>query len=298
VPARLAQAAWRRFDRPSIHALTGDIDVIHATNFVLPPTGSTPAVVTVHDLSFFRGDVHASLQRLRDQVPWSIARAARVLVPSQAIASEVTERFGIARDKLAVTYEGVAPVFFGVSPLADQALRARGVTRPFMLAAGTIQPRKNFERLLEAWRAAATDLEGWTLVVAGPAGWGPDLPETPGVKLIGWVGDETLPGLLAAADVFCYPSLYEGFGLPPLEAMAAGTPSLVGRYSAAEEIVGDAALLVDPCDAGAIADGLVRLATDGALRKRLALAGKIRAATFTWERTATATIGVYRSILE
>jgi glycosyltransferase involved in cell wall biosynthesis len=292
------QASWRRFDRPSIRALTGDVDVIHATNFVLPPAGSTPAVVTVHDLSFFRDDVHGSLHRLRDQVPWSIARAERVLVPSHAVASEVTERLGVAKEKLVVTYEGVAPVFFGVSPLADQALRGWGISRPFMLAAGTIQPRKNFHRLLEAWRAAATDLAGWTLVVAGPAGWGPELPETPGVNLIGWVGDETLPGLLAAADVFCYPSLYEGFGLPPLEAMAAGTPSLVGRYSAAEEIVGDAALLVDPEDAGAIAEGLVQLGTNVALRKGLALAGKARAARFPWERTATATIGVYRSILE
>jgi glycosyltransferase involved in cell wall biosynthesis len=118
------------------------------------------------------------------------------------------------------------------------------------------------------------------------------------VKLIGWVGDETLPGLLSAAEVFCYPSLYEGFGLPPLEAMAAGTASLVGRYPAAEEIVGDAALLVDPGDTGSIAEGIVRLATDATLRKRLALTGRTHAARFTWERTAAATIGVYRSILE
>jgi glycosyltransferase involved in cell wall biosynthesis len=292
------QSVWRRIGAPSIHALTGDVDVVHATNFVLPPTGSTPGVVTVHDLSFFRDDVHGGLRRLRDQVPWSIARAARVLVPSHAIAAEVTERFGVAPDKLAVTHEGVAPVFFGAAPLADQALRAWGIERPFMIAAGTIQPRKNFHRLLDAWRAAGADLTGWTLVLAGPAGWGPDLPETPGVKLIGWVGDETLPGLLSAAEVFCYPSLYEGFGLPPLEAMAAGTASLVGRYPAAEEIVGDAALLVDPGDTGSIAEGIVRLATDATLRKRLALTGRTHAARFTWERTAAATIGVYRSILE
>jgi alpha-1,3-rhamnosyl/mannosyltransferase len=166
-----------------------------------------------------------------------------------------------------------------------------------MLAAGTIQPRKNFSRLLEAWRQAAPELAGWTLVVAGPPGWGPELPETERVRLIGWVGDETLPGLLAAADAFCYPSLYEGFGLPPLEAMAAGTPALVGSYSAAQEVVGDAALLVDPTDVSSIASGLVRIATDESLRTRLAREGRVHAAAFTWERTAAATLEGYRSVL-
>ncbi|MEA2508749.1 MAG: hypothetical protein QOG21_831 [Actinomycetota bacterium] len=297
VPARVMQATWRRVGRPSLGMLIGDVDVIHATNFVLPPVGRTPGVVTVHDLSFFRDDVHAGLRRLRDQVPWSIARAAKVVIPSHAIAREVQERFNVDDDKMSVIYEGVAPVFFGASPLADQALSTLGIARPFMLAAGTIQPRKNLPRLLDAWRAAAGQLEGWTLVLAGPAGWGPDLPETPGVATIGWMGDETLPGLLAAADVFCYPSLYEGFGLPPLEAMAAGTPSLVGAYSAAEEVVGDGAMLVDPHDTSAITAGLVQLAHDEHLRRRLSMAGKVRAAAFTWDRTAAATIGVYRSLL-
>jgi glycosyltransferase involved in cell wall biosynthesis len=291
------QAVWRRLDRPSLHTLIGNVDLVHATNFVLPAVGRTPGVVTVHDLSFFREDIHGGLRRLRDQVPWSIARAAHVLVPSSAIATEVMERFDVAQEKVSVTYEGVAPIFFGASPLSDQVLRGWGIRRPFMLAAGTIQPRKNFHRLLEAWRLAAPELPGWTLVLAGPAGWGPELPETPDVRLIGWVGDETLPGLLAAADAFCYPSLYEGFGLPPLEAMAAGTPALVGRYSAAEEIVGDAGLLVDPMDVPAIAAGLIRIAHDDALRAQLSRDGKVHAAGFTWQRTAAATIAAYRSVL-
>jgi glycosyltransferase involved in cell wall biosynthesis len=295
VPARLMQAMWRRAGMPSIHPLIGDVDVIHATNFVLPPTGRTPGVVTVHDLSFFRDDVHTGLHRLRDQVPWSIARAAAVVVPSHAVGEEVQERFGIDAGKVTVIYEGVAPVFFGAAPLADEALRSWGITRPFVLAAGTIQPRKNFHRLLDAWRAAAPELPGWTLVLAGPAGWGPELPETTGVRAIGWVGDETLPGLLAAAEVFCYPSLYEGFGIPPLEAMAAGTPSLVGRYPAAAEVAGDAGLLVDPVDTEAITEGLLRLATDDELRLRLSRAGKVHAARFTWERTASQTIAVYEA---
>jgi alpha-1,3-rhamnosyl/mannosyltransferase len=135
-------------------------------------------------------------------------------------------------------------------------------------------------------------------VLAGPKGWGPELPETPGVTLTGWVGDETLPGLLAAAEIFCFPSTYEGFGLPPLEAMAAGVPALVGNYPAAAETVGDAALVVDADDPDALADGLDSLLSDESLRRSYARAGKARAASFTWEATAAATLSAYRATLE
>jgi glycosyltransferase involved in cell wall biosynthesis len=229
--------------------------------------------------------------------PWSAARAARVLVPTNAIAEEVTGRFGTDPAKVTVTYEGVAPVFFGASPLSDLALERFGIRRPFAVAVGTIEPRKNLPRLLDAWTDAGAAAQGWTLVLAGPSGWGARLPETPGVVLTGWVGDETLPGLLAAADLFCYPSLYEGFGLPPLEAMAAGTACLVGRYSAAAEVLGDAAVLVDPMDTSAIAEALGALVRDGSLRRSHALAGRAHAAGYTWERTARVTIEAYEAAL-
>ena len=297
VPARVARAAWRRWDRPPIERLTGPVDLVHATNFVLPSLRSSPGVVTVHDLSFLRDDTWPGGHRLRDLVPWSVERAAAVLVPTQAIEDEVAARLRVPASKIHVTPEGVAPVFFGAGALGADALARLGIGGPFALAAGTIEPRKNLPTLLEAWRRVRGGLEGWTLVLAGPKGWGPDLPETPGVLPIGWVGDETLPGLLAAAELFCYPSHYEGFGLPPLEAMAAGTPAIAGRYSAAEEVLGDAAWLVDPDDAGGFADALRTLATDAALRRSYAVAGKARAAGFTWERTAATTISAYRSIL-
>jgi glycosyltransferase involved in cell wall biosynthesis len=296
VPARAAQTLWRRFGRPTIAGLTRNADVVHATNFVLPPTGGAPGVVTVHDLSFERSDTFPGGERLRDLVPWSTRRAGRVLVPTAAIGNEVVEHLGVDPDRIAVTHEGVAPVFFGATPLGDLALERFGIARPFALAVGTLEPRKNLGRLLEAWRRA--HLAGWGLVVAGPRGWGPALPATPGVRLLGWVGDDTLPGLLAAADLFCYPSLYEGFGLPPLEAMATGTPAMVGRYSAAAEVLGDAALMVDATDADSIAEGLSQLAADEALRRRLATAGRTRAAAFTWERTARATLDAYRAALD
>lgn len=296
VPTRLVQTSWRKLGRPSIDHLVGEVDVVHAPNFVLPVTRRLPAVMTVHDLSYLSDDAFPGGHRLRDLVPWSLERAARVLVPSEAVRAELLERYRMDPERVVVTHEGVAPVFFGAAPLSDAALARMGIQRPFALAVGTIEPRKNLPRLLAAWRRAAPD--GWTLVLAGPSGWGPDLPRTDGVVLTGWVGDETLPGLLAASSFFCYPSLYEGFGLPPLEAMAAGVPALVGRYPAAAETVADAALLIDPTDVDAIAEGLTALAADESTRARYARAGKARAAGFTWDATAAATLSAYRATLE
>jgi glycosyltransferase involved in cell wall biosynthesis len=297
VPARLAQAGWRRLGAPPISRLAGRADVVHGTNFVLPATGGAPGVVTVHDLSFERPDTFPGGERLRDLVPWSARRAARVLVPSAAVAAEVTGRYGLAEHKVVVTHEGVSSVFFGAAPLAAGALAGLGIPGPFVVAVGTLEPRKNLARLLRAWRLVRGRPEGWTLVLAGPRGWGPSLAETPGVVMLGRVGDETLPGLLAAANVFCYPSVYEGFGLPPLEAMAAGTAAMVGRYSAAAEVLGDDALLVDPTSEDEMADALLALMEDEALRTRYVTAGRARAARYTWARTAGVTLGAYREAM-
>ena len=293
VPARMMQAAWRHAGRPRITTLAGRADVVHATNFVLPALGDVPGVVTVHDLSFRRGDTFPGGRRLLDLVPWSVRRAAAVLVPTEAIKEELCGTYDVAPERVRVTYEGVAPVFFGAAPLAAGALAAMGIRAPFVVAVGTIEPRKNLPRLLAAWREARRGFEEWTLVIAGPRGWGPALPETPGVALVGWIGDETLPGLLAAAELFCYPSLYEGFGLPPLEAMAAGTAALVGAYSAAREVVGEAALLMDPSDKDAMGACLRKALEDDALRADLARRGRAQAAQFTWMRAAKSTLAAY-----
>jgi glycosyltransferase involved in cell wall biosynthesis len=297
IPARLAQWSWRRLGRPIPKAFAR-ADVVHATNFVLPPTGKIPSVVTIHDLSFLRADVFPGGERLRDLVPWSLGHARRAIVPSEAIAMEIEERLGWPRDKTTVTYEGVADVFFGATPLADSALGRFGIPGPFAICVGTVEPRKNLARLIRAWTAARTRLDGWSLVIAGPKGWGPDLPETEGVIPIGRVGDETLPGLLAAAELFVYPSLYEGFGLPPLEAMAAGTASIVGDYGPAREVLGDAAVIVDPLDPEALAAALGDLGEDASRRRLLGLTGRARAGEFTWARTATATIQAYEAATE
>ena len=293
MPARVAQTMWRLAGRPKLDRLVGEVDLYHATNFVLPPLGDKAGVVTIHDLSFLQGDSFPGAERLKTLVPWTAQRANRVLVPTNAIGNEVREWLKLPEEKVVVAHEGVAPHFFSAAPMADTFLEQLRIPGRFVLAVGTIAPRKNLPRLLEAWRRAA--LPDWSLVLAGPKGWGPDLPPTPGVIPIGWVEHEKLPGLLAAADLFCYPSLYEGFGLPPLEAMAAGTPALVGRSGAVAEVVGDAAAIVDPRDVDALAGELVRLAGDEGERRRLGVAGRARAAGFTWERTARTTVDAYRA---
>lgn len=297
LPARAVQRAWMKFGRPVPHSLFEDCDLVHGTNFVLPPTGRKPGVVTIHDLSFHRDDVFPGGERLREVVPWSLQHADAVLVPTKAIAGELAERHGYPSERMTVTHEGVSATFFGTTPLSATTLGRMGIPGPFALAVGTLEPRKNLARLLQAWRAASAELAGWKLVLAGPKGWGAELPATEDVMPIGYVEDHTLPGLMAAADIFCYPSLYEGFGLPPLEAMAAGTACLVGRYSAAEEVIGDSALLVDPTDIEEIAAGLARLASDDGSRQRLALEGRACAAAYTWEGTAHETKQVYERML-
>ena len=298
LPARAARRMWMRWDRPRIDSLMNDSNLVHGTNFVLPPNGrGAPGVVTVHDLSFLRPDVFPGGEALRDLVPWSVRRAAAVLTPTEAVADELCATYPVPRDKVFVTHEGVAEVFFGATPLSDTALGKMGIPGPYALAVGTLEPRKNLAALLQAWRAAGLEAAGWRLVLAGPKGWGPELPETAGVILTGWVGDETLPGLLAGASIFLYPSRYEGFGLPPLEAMAAGVPVLAGRYSAADEVLGDGALKVDPDDTDAIGEALLRLAGDDGLRRSLAFAGRARAASFTWSAAAKATIEAYRFVM-
>ena len=292
LPARMVQAAWRRLGEPRVERLTGPVDVVHGTNFVLPPARA-PGVVTIHDLSFHRPDTFPGGQRLRELVPWSVKRAAVILTPSKAVAEEVVSRYVVDPASVTVTPEAVAPVFFGATPLSDTALQRLRIPGPFVLAAGNIEPRKNLPGLLQAWRLVADDLEGWTLVLAGPKGWGPHLEPAPRVVLPGWLGDETLPGLIAAAEIFCYPSFYEGFGLPPLEAMAAGTPVVVGNYPCAREVLEDAALIVEPADVEALASALSSLARDNSLRRRLVLRGRARASDFSWAKTAAATEKAY-----
>ena len=295
LPGRVLNRTWVRMRSPRLPArLLKAVDVVHATSAAVPPPGSKPLVVTVHDLGFHHHpEAYPPAGRAWHERSMRLTadEAALILVPSAATAADCGTLYGIEPDRIAVTPLGADPAP-GDQAATHELLAGLGVPGPFLLAVGTLEPRKNLPRLLAAFAEAG--LPGHHLVVAGPSGWGETLGEVPPrVVLAGRVPDPVLRGLYELADGLAYPSLYEGFGLPVVEAMAAGTPVLTSTTSSLPEVAGDAALLVDPADADAIAAGLHRLVTDQELRRRLRAAGPERAARFTWPACAEATWAGY-----
>jgi glycosyltransferase involved in cell wall biosynthesis len=314
-PSRLSERTharlWHRLRLPlPVELWIGPLDLFHAADFALPPTlPAARTVLTVPDLAFERypGEtMPGMLDYLRSVVPRSVRRADRVIAISEATRDDLITLYGTPPDKVIAVPLGV-DARFGPDRDAGQesALRARLAIPPgpFVLTVGTMQPRKNHRRLVEAMARLRADVP---LVIAGGSGWGYDdvrreverLGMAERVIFAGFVDDADLPTLYRAAAVFAYPALYEGFGLPVLEAMACGTPVVTSRVSSLPEVAGeDAALLVDPLDVDAIAGVLDRLLGDGGLRARCRERGIERAATFTWERTARETWAVYESLL-
>lgn len=300
---------WHRGRLPlPIELITGRIQLYHATDFVLPPTlPGTRTLLTVHDLSFVRVPETASpaLKAYLDTVvPSSVRRADHILADSQATKDDLISLYGTPSGKITVLLSGVDARF---QPLNDPLTLARvrskyGVGEaPYILSVGTVQPRKNYGRLIEA--LALLHKTGFysQLIIAGGRGWLEDpiyqAVQTFGlqeqVRFIGFVDEKDLPALYAGAACFAFPSLYEGFGLPILEAMACGAPVLTSNISSLPEVAGSAALIVDPYDVEAIAEGLRRLLTEPTLRQQLTEAGYRRARLYTWEASAQRLQQVY-----
>ncbi|HEX9342365.1 MAG TPA: glycosyltransferase family 1 protein [Actinomycetota bacterium] len=304
LPGRVLTRTWVEARQPRLPLwLLRQLDLVHATSAAVPPARGKPLVATVHDVAFrrFPDAYPASGRHFHERAARIVAdEAARVLVPSAATARDLTEFYGVEAERITVTPLGAEPPPAPDPGKARGLLDRLGVRGPFLLAVGTLEPRKNLLRLVAAFAEAAAELPEHHLVVAGPAGWGASLrPEAvpPRVALAGPVDEATLHGLYDAADLLAYPSTYEGFGLPVVEAMLHGTPVLTSDRSSLPEVAGDAALLVDPTDEHAIAKGLVELTADRALRDRLIAAGRARAARFTWEATAAATWAAYQEVL-
>lgn len=301
---------WHRARLPlPVEWFSGACDLFFATDFALPPTRTKNTALFIHDLSYIRVPDSAapSLKTYLDEVvPRSLKRASRVIVNSQATRDDVVALYGIDPAK-------ITPVMFGVDPIfrpSDRprsALTARFPTlqRPYILSVGTVQPRKNYVRLIQALkqvRAAGLDVD---LAIAGGKGWlDSDILAAAGasdiadhVHLLGYVADADLPMLYTYAACFAMPSLYEGFGLPLLEAMACGTPVVTSNLSSLPEAAGDAGLLCDPYRPESIADALTRLLTDSALRQMCIQRGFAHAARHTWEGGATTLLGVFNDLL-
>lgn len=283
-------------------------DLVHGPVFVGPLLTSRPTVITIHDLSFIRFPRlfrPANRLYLRLMTRLSAQCARRLIAVSAHAAEETTRLLDVPPEQIDVVYHGVDPEFRPL-PADDVAAfrQRRGLPERFLLFVGTLEPRKNLVRLMKAF--ARVDYGQTKLVLVGGKGWlyddlfaeVEDLGLGEDVIFAGYVRSEELPLWYNAAIALAYPSLYEGFGLPVLEAQACGTPVLTSSASSLSEAAGDAALLVDPHDAEAIASGLDQLLTSGGLRADLRRRGLAHAESFTWERTARQTTRVYRHALD
>ncbi len=287
------------------------MDLFHATEHLLPRLSSVRTVFTLHDLIFlFHPETHKPLNRwfLTLMMPRFLRAADAVIAVSECTRRDAVRAYGIPEEKITVIYEGVSPRFRPASPEAIQAVRAKyRLPERFILYVGTIEPRKNLTALLEAYAAlqSRNTQHAARLVIVGKKGWLyegffrrlRELGLEERVYFTGYVPDEDLPALYSAADLFVFPSLYEGFGLPVLEAMACGVPVVCSNTSSLPEVAGDAALLADPTDIRALAAAMERALTDEALRASLRARGLERARQFTWEEAAKRTVEVYHQVL-
>ncbi len=295
-PARALQAAWGRLELPPVEWLAGRADVVHGTNFVLPPLRRAAGVVTVHDLSYLRfpETVAAASLRYRTLVPRGLRRAAAVLTPSEAVAAEVRAEYGLG-DRVLATPLGVDAGWFDAAPMPAAELAARGLPERYLLFVGNVEPRKGLPALLGALRLLHEDDPGTPpLVLAGPPGWGPALETAAlpagAVVSAGYLDTAELRRLVAGAALLAYPSVYEGFGLPPLEAFAAGVPVVASDLPVVREVTGELAALAPVGDAVALAAAVrATLADPGD-----AAARRARARGFTWTACAARTAEAYQ----
>mgnify|MGYP000549758417 CR=1 FL=1 len=285
------------------------LDLLHSPDYIPPFRRNCRSVITVHDLAFihFPELLTAESARYYGQIDQAVRDAEGIIAVSQSTKRDLMNLLGVPAHRVTVVYEAASPIFRVIQdPAVLEDVRARYSLPPrFILFLGTIEPRKNLPTLIQAYRLLrARDVP--PLVVAGAKGWLFDsvltLVEQLGlgeqVLFTGGIPWADVPAFYNLAEVLVFPSLYEGFGLPPLEAMACGTPVIAANVSSIPEVVGDAGLLVDPNDAAALAAALARLLNDAALRQDLRCRGLARAAEFSWHRAARETLAVYRQAME
>lgn len=306
---------WRRilWEQSALAVLSRRLDLLHGLAYAVPLLAACPTVITVHDLSFMRfPDAFRPFNRayLTFITRSATRRAARVIAVSESTRQDVVRFCGVPADRVVVIPNGVSGAFHPVRPGEAAAFRQRQrLPEHFVLFLGTLEPRKNLLGLLEAYalwlerrpQPARRHPGRAKLVIAGGKGWYYQeiFERTRALGLAGeviypgYIPADELPSWYQAADAFVYPSLFEGFGLPVLEAMASGTPVITSNVSSLPEVAGDAALLVDPHDVAGLADAIDRILGDRALAAGLRDAGLARAASFSWPRAAEATAALY-----
>jgi glycosyltransferase involved in cell wall biosynthesis len=285
-------------------------DLFHGTNYDVPVFAPCPTVVTIHDLSLFtQSHTHekANVKRGKRRMPIMARRASRIIAPSEWTRREIVEQLGVSPEKIRVIYEAARDGMEPLPPhLCQGVLDKYRIRRPYLLYVGTIEPRKNLLTLLRAYdELLRTTSRRPQLALCGGRGWlydgvfklVEDLKLQDQVRFTGYVDDADLPALYSAAEAFVYPSFYEGFGLPPLEAMACGAPVITSDVSSLPEVVGKAGLTHAPTDARTLTEAMAKLLGDGTAREHFRREGLKQAAKFSWERAARETQSVYDEVL-
>lgn len=305
MPGRIAQAAWKRFHAPPFDWFAGDADVYHFPNFVRPPLGKGKrSVVTIHDLSFLRmpeTTEKKNLAWLTAEIQRTADTADAILTDSHFSADEIHELLGVDRERIHPVWLGLDS-FPSPPPEAEAAAlrRGLGLERPYLLMVGTLEPRKNIPFLVKVFEEMR-DFDG-DLALVGSLGWKTEgilsaiesSPRRDRIRRLGGIRDDQLAAVYAGASAFVYPTRYEGFGFPPLEAMARGVPVVSARNSSLPEVLGDAPLWVDGFDAAEWASAIRAVLGNAEGREAMRHAGMAQAEKFTWGDTAKETWKVYR----
>lgn len=305
LPPRLMEILWNKMHIVPVETFTGDLDIFHAWDYLQPPVKKAKVITTIHDLTTIKfplyhheSTVEAQAHRLR----WVRREADIVLADSLATKKDIVELLGIPEEKIKVVYLAAGEQYAELKVKSEKLKAAEikrvkqkyGIEEEYFISVGTLEPRKNLKRVIEAFSGVGSRESGVrNLVVVGKSGWGENLSKANNVNFLGLVEDDDLPGLYAGSAGLIYPSLYEGFGLPVLEAMTVGCPVLTSDRGSLEEIAGKAAVLVDPENIESIAWGIESLIKD---REKLITKGLKRSESFSWEKTAAETLSIYKSL--
>ncbi|MEK7793951.1 MAG: glycosyltransferase family 1 protein [Candidatus Hydrogenedentota bacterium] len=308
LPTRLVYGLWDTFGIPKMEGLLGPHDVYHATNYYLAPTRSAKRVLSIHDLTFIVRPEWCSdviVRLFGKRTPRFAAEADAIITGSEASKKDIVERLGIVSNKVVVTLYAADPACRPVerTRALEEVRRELALEAPYFLYVGTLERRKNVANIVRAFGRIAADVPH-SLVLAGGPGWGEsEIDEairagafSDRIVRPGYVRAGLLPSLYSGADGFIFPSRYEGFGLPVLDAMTCGCPVVTSTSSSLPEVAGDAALIVDPEDVDALAECMRQIATDAELCDTLRAKGRAHAAEFSWDRCAAQTLDVYRSL--